>query len=226
MKISIDDVVHWMVQMAACDGAISPAEELVLRQFAQQHELDEQELINWAQNESKNHKPEVRLLNTSQEKGFAFEAFVVELIVGTNCVKFLQWRSDKFVNGTFALDNLLPDLLVSHRLGMFSTEYFIECKYRSKWDDKEQIPLNHSQLQRFRNLLKENREVIIVLGVGGHPCDPEEFYVFPLRVLRNGNYLQRNKLGRRRCEKTSETLHSKISEQFSYLANLNRSKSR
>lgn len=182
----ITHAAQWLATLAAADGVVSPNERKVLRDFATAFNIDVSSIYRMAHAiANKVPVPEVEFLNPSEMKGRKFEEFVVSLLADKSRDELLAWRSDKIVNGTYAAENLMPDLLLRHKLNDASVEYYIECKYRSFLPDGV-LDLS-GQLGRYRRMTTQNghSEMFIALGLGGTPSNPDELYIIPSRMIRH-----------------------------------------
>lgn len=213
-KISLIDAARWVAKMAATDGTITPSERSVLTEFAKKYGLDVGKIIRWSyvlRSEVK--VPEVELIDRNEQKGLMFESFVVSLIADKTLFRLLAWRSDKIIGDTYAIENLYPDLHISHRMDNGEVDYFIECKYRTSWG-VDGIDLS-GQFNRYHFHAKDHgKELFIALGVGGTPNEPEEFYLIPGRMVRHDKRIDAKRYAKCRCDQTSEALNAYINHYF------------
>lgn len=213
-KISLIDAARWIAKMAATDGAITPSERSVLSEFAKEYGLDVGKIIRWSyalKNEVE--VPEVELIDRNEQKGHMFESFVVSLIADKSLFRLLAWRSDKIIGDTYAIENLYPDLHISHRLDHGEVDYFIECKYRTSWGS-DGIDLS-GQFNRYHFHAKDRgKELFIALGVGGTPNAPDEFYLIPGRMVRLDKKIDAKRFAKCRCNQTPEALNAYINHYF------------
>lgn len=117
-------------------------------------------------------------------KGREFEDFVLELfdLKDSNAYSLIDWRSDKTIGGVSPVSNSYPDFVIEYRNDGKTRKFAIECKWRSTiyWNNRKPI-IEREQLERYQEYAREKKQqVIIVLGVGGIPSMPEEFYIVPL----------------------------------------------
>ena len=116
----------------------------------------------------------------SFEKGFMFEDYVVT-IFNRRKFRLLEWRSDKMAsNGVRPESCTWPDLVFAS-LGRKKNYFAVECKWRKQffdggidWADKDKIERYKVYQQEF------NMPVLIAIGVGGLPSNPEHLFVTPL----------------------------------------------
>ena len=165
--------------MAAMDGVVSPNERKLIKDFAGTYGIEAKSLYRMAYAIANNvDVPEVEFISRREKVGRMFEDFVVSLCSDKSIFKLLAWRGDKINGEVYALENLLPDLHLRHRLDAGEVEYYIECKYCSSWGDNG-IDLS-SQYVRYHNAAKDRKvELFIAMGVGGTPSDPDEFFLVP-----------------------------------------------
>lgn len=213
-SISLYDAARWVASMAATDGVVSPRERKLLKEFANTYGFNVTALYRMAYAiANKVEMPEVEFIDYAEQKGRQFEDFVVALCSDKSRFKLLAWRGDKISGQTYALENLLPDLHLRHRLDVTEVEYLIECKYRSSWGD-EGIDLS-SQYMRYHNAAKDRQmELFIALGVGGTPSNPDELYLVPGRMVKLDKKLDRARFVKCLCPKDADGFHAYINHYF------------
>ena len=116
----------------------------------------------------------------SFEKGRLFEDYVVTLF-NKRKFKLLEWRSDKIAsNGVMPESISYPDLefLV---MGKRPYRIAVECKWRRYIINGV---INWAKPHQIREYLKfqyqNNVTVLVALGIGGSPSNPERLFVTPL----------------------------------------------
>lgn len=78
-----------------------------------------------------------------------------------------------------------PDLHVKQKRGKSDIDYYLECKYRSRWTD-DAVKFEEWQIDRYRQFQRDHhRKVIIALGVGGTADAPATFRLVPLDSICN-----------------------------------------
>lgn len=119
----------------------------------------------------------------NKAKGDAFEKYVV-LKFDTGYFTIKEWRSDKMVNGIYAVSNHFPDLEVETK---FNKETFaVECKYRSGYYQNSIEWAQGYQLDNYQKYAAAIKiPVFIVIGVGGQPGHPAEIYIVPLEDAKS-----------------------------------------
>lgn len=179
-SIPIFEAAKWLARMAAKDGVVSSNERKLLREFAEKYDLDYKRLYRMAHAATNDVEiPEVELIAASKWKGRKFEEFIVSLCSDKSRFTLLSWRSDKTCGDTYAMDSLLPDLHIQYRFEGRKVEYFIECKFRTRLPN-DILDLS-TQINRYRDMTAHDRpmRLIIALGVGGSPNNPETLYLLP-----------------------------------------------
>ncbi|MDE6498718.1 MAG: hypothetical protein K2L21_08675 [Muribaculaceae bacterium] len=214
-SISIYDAARWLAAMAATDGVVTASERKILKEFASHFNLDPAYMYRMTYAIAKNiDLPEVEAVNAQELKGRKFEEFVVSLCSDKRRFKLLAWRGDKISGSTYALENLLPDLHLRHRLDDREVEYLIECKYRSSWGE-DGVDLS-GQYIRYHNAAKDGKlELFIALGVGGTPACPDEFFLVPGRMVKFDKRIDRDRFIKCQCPKDPAGFHDYINHYFS-----------
>ncbi|MDE6199412.1 MAG: hypothetical protein K2G06_06175 [Muribaculaceae bacterium] len=157
--------------------------------------------------------PEVKFVSRTEMVGRMFEDFVVSLCSDKSRFRLLAWRGDKTNGDVYALENLLPDLHIRHRLDNRDVEYYVECKYRSSWGDGG-IDLSN-QYVRYHNAAKDRKiELFIALGVGGTPSNPDEFFLVPGRMVKLDKTIDRERFFKCLCSKDPDGFHAYINHYF------------
>ncbi|MDE6537336.1 MAG: hypothetical protein K2M13_04800 [Muribaculaceae bacterium] len=135
-------------------------------------------------------KPSKTTKEDSKAKGNAFEDFVVNLLADWR-LKLLDRTQDAVSSaGVVAESCKNPDLHVQQKRGNGEIDYYIECKYRSNWNNGK-VTFKEWQLSRYRQFQKENRrKVLFALGVGGTPSSPDTFMLVPLDSIRDNSIQQ------------------------------------
>lgn len=212
--VDIFEVAKQLAAMASADGVISASERRLLKEYAEANGIDGGKLIRMAYAMAgRVELPEVEAVDPAELKGRQFEEFVVSLCADNSRFRLLAWRGDKIAGHTYARENLLPDLHISHKLKDTAVEYLVECKYRSSWG-AEGVDLS-GQLPRYRRISAESGlELFIALGVGGAPSSPDEFLVVPSRMVRHDMKIDRDRYLKCSCAKTPEAFRNYIEHYF------------
>ncbi|MDE6575120.1 MAG: hypothetical protein K2L84_07295 [Muribaculaceae bacterium] len=83
-----------------------------------------------------------------------------------------------------------PDLHVQQKRGKGNIDYYLECKYRSRWNDGA-VTFDDRQLDRYRQFQRDNRrKVVFALGVGGTPSAPATLMLVPLDSVKGNTIKQ------------------------------------
>ncbi len=123
----------------------------------------------------------------SKAKGEHFEKFVVSKF-DTGFFIINEWRSDKIVNGIYAISNHFPDLEIefNYRTKEIKATFAVECKYRKNFYQNNIEWAAGYQLSNYKKYAdKINIPVFIVIGVGGQAQNPAELFVIPLNEVNN-----------------------------------------
>lgn len=127
-----------------------------------------------------------------REKGYAFEKYMTERL-SDDFYRLLEWRSDKYYNGRYALSSLKPDLEFERKNTTHVRKIFsVECKYRSKLFNGT-IDLGKKwkivEYKKYSN--ESNKPVFLALGLGGKASAPEFVYIIPIEKV-NDEVIQLN----------------------------------
>lgn len=123
---------------------------------------------------------------SSFKKGEEFENFVENNSFSKKDFSLIHRTSNKAQNKErFAYNTKLPDF--KFRSVKTLNEFYVEAKYRSKFDSNNQLDLlSESQFNRFNMLeRKEKIPVYIIIGFSGGSDNPEKIFFVPLEDLKN-----------------------------------------
>ena len=148
-------------------------------------------------------KPVVTKKNTTNDyeenkaKGDAFEKFVVKSFP-RKFFTLQEWRSDKYVDGIYAVSNHFPDLEV-----MFDDKskgvkdvFAIECKWRKRFYHNEIEWAQDYQIKNYKEYAdRVNIPVYVVIGMSGEPEAPDEIFIIPLSGI-NSNTISKTELNK------------------------------
>lgn len=116
-----------------------------------------------------------------KEKGDAFEDFVVNLLADHRFTLLDRTQDADSTAGVVAESCKNPDLHVRQQGELGTLDYYIECKYRSQWEDGVAKVTYPKQIDRYRQFQRDHRsKVLIALGVGGTPDAPATLRLVPL----------------------------------------------
>lgn len=123
-------------------------------------------------------------LNEAEQKGREFENWVVEHF-NRKYFEIIEWRGDKYHKGAYAASNTYPDLELALQLHGKKYDFAVECKYRSQWNGEGVEWADEQNVKNYNEFAKKkNIPVIIVIGIGGTPCDPENVFCCPLDKMQ------------------------------------------
>jgi hypothetical protein len=136
---------------------------------------------------------------TDSEKGAEFEKYVVARF-NQQFFKLINWRSDKFHNGVYALSNMDPDLHYRFQCKSTALEFAVECKWRKGFFDGEIFWAKDYQIANYFSYQQKRKiPVYIIIGVGGIPSAPREVFIIPLKeILQCGTTVHFNILNQYR----------------------------
>lgn len=120
-------------------------------------------------------------------KGDNFEKFVVSRF-DSAYFTIQEWRSDKYVDGKYAISNHFPDLEIIFNLNTknIHDRFAIECKYRSNYYKNAIHWAENYQLENYKKYAKAVKlPVFIVIGVGGKPQNPRDVFIVPLTMINS-----------------------------------------
>lgn len=117
-------------------------------------------------------------------KGREFEDYVLALFDVRENGDFTlkEWQGDKTLGNVCPESNRYPDFVFSYQQSQF---FAVECKWRERLRaniEKDLFAADKLAIyQQFAN--ERQMPVLIVLGVGGEPCQPKRLYIIPLKEI-------------------------------------------
>ncbi len=144
---------------------------------------------------SANDKKQQDDFDENKAKGDAFEKYVVKNF-DTHYFTLQEWRSDKYVDGIYAVSNHFPDLEVTFtfRKKNISETFAIECKWRKSYYRNGIEWAQDYQIKNYKEYAdKLSIPVYVVIGVGGEPEKPNELFIVPLAEM-NSNTISKSEL--------------------------------
>ncbi len=123
----------------------------------------------------------------NKAKGDAFEKFVVRNF-SRKYFTLQEWRSDKYVDGIYAVSNHFPDLEVifNFKEKGVNEAFAIECKWRKNYYKNGIEWAQNYQIKNYKEYAEKlNIPVFVVIGVGGEPEEPEELFIVPLQEMKS-----------------------------------------
>jgi len=145
----------------------------------------------------KPHKEKVQSVDFDENKakGDAFERFVVKNF-DKKYFTLQEWRSDKYVEGIYAVSNHFPDLEVIFNLKSkgIRESFAIECKWRKSYYQESIEWAKDYQLKNYKDYAEKLKiPVFVVIGVGGEAEKPEELFIVPLQKMKS-NIISKSEL--------------------------------
>lgn len=134
-----------------------------------------------------NEKTQQDDFDENKAKGDAFEKFVVKYF-SRKYFTLQEWRSDKYVDGVYAVSNHFPDLEVifNFKEKGIKEAFAIECKWRKNYYNNGIEWAQNYQIKNYKEYAaKLNIPVFVVIGVGGEPEKPEELFIVPLQEMKS-----------------------------------------
>ena len=125
----------------------------------------------------------------SKTIGNDFEDYVAN-IFHKQGLRIKEWNKGSVTDeGAFAENALNPDMFIVDNSGDQSLEYWIECKFRSSLPAAG-FELKEYQLNRYADVQRNSkRKVLVALGLGGSPKDPDSFYIVPIDSLKRFKHI-------------------------------------
>ena len=140
----------------------------------------------------------------NKAKGDAFERFVVKNF-NKKYFTLQEWRSDKYVDGIYAVSNHFPDLEVIFNLKSkgVSENFAIECKWRKNYYHEAIEWAKDYQLRNYKDYADKLKiPVFVIIGVGGEAENPNELFIVPLQKMKS-NIISKTELANYKKELTS-----------------------
>ena len=134
-----------------------------------------------------NEKTQQEDFDENKAKGDAFEKFVVKNF-NQKYFTLQEWRSDKYVDGIYAVSNHFPDLEVifNFKEKGVNEAFAIECKWRKNYYNNGIEWAQNYQIKNYKEYAaKLSIPVFVVIGVGGEPKMPEELFIVPLQEMKS-----------------------------------------
>ncbi|MCM1256173.1 MAG: hypothetical protein NC221_08655 [Duncaniella sp.] len=152
-----------------------------------------------------------------KEIGNDFEDVVVNLLADYR-FKLLDRTQDAVSSeGVYAESCKNPDLHISQKRGESDVDYYLECKYRSHWEDNK-VTFYDWQIDRYRKFQGDSRrKVLIALGVGGTPSAPATFMILPIDSI-NGYSIKKTQ-SQFKLSPSSDNLFNYMTEYFTEVFN-------
>lgn len=153
-------------------------------------------------------------MEDSKRKGNEFEDFVAD-ILKANSLTIKEWNKGTVTdNGAFGENALDPDMLVIDRQTKINLEYWLECKFRSSIPSGG-FELKDYQMNRYADRQRDSkRKVLVALGLGGSPDNPERFFIIPLDSLLRFKHIPEKYIVKYQVEDPKQNLKRHIRDYF------------
>jgi hypothetical protein len=123
-------------------------------------------------------------LSQTGQRGYAFEQYIARKFP-KRYFKLINCRSDKYVDGIYAISNMDPDLVVEYRSESEIIRFAVECKWRSAFKNGHIEWAKDYQLRNYITFQRrENIPVFVAIGIGGSEENPAEMFILPLQAIR------------------------------------------
>ena len=190
-KIPMDTTIQMnhVIDLAIADGVLTKREEQKIIALAKESKLDASALIKEAKAriELSEDESETEIVNHIKKSGDDFEKYVVQKF-SRKFFNVVEWAGDKYVDGIYADTTLHPDLLMELKVNGINEQFYVECKWRSRYNADEVVFAREYQLVRYKQFEKEkNIPVFIALGIGGKASNPDFMYTLPLRHISSNS---------------------------------------
>lgn len=149
----------------------------------------ESKLVSDNQNKQKRNDNNDKTDDDNFEKnkaiGDAFENYVANLLADWRFTLLDRTQDAVSTAGVVAESSKNPDFHVQQKKGRSNIDYYLECKYRSKWWNGN-VAFDDWQIKRYKRFQQETRrKVLIALGVGGTPSKPETLMLVPIDSIHD-----------------------------------------
>lgn len=131
-------------------------------------------------------QPATKTVETSEEwakrVGNEFENFVANFFTNREVFTVLEWNQGQTsTEGVYAEADKNPDFKIKQEFGKNGLTYWIECKYRTHFNNRGAIIVKDYQLNRYRQIQSQShRKIFLAIGVGENPAAPDEIFIVPL----------------------------------------------
>jgi hypothetical protein len=175
-----------IIEIAIVDGVLTKNERNVIKRLSAEKNLDYDSIIKETEIQISNQKTdaaETELIDFNKKNGYDFEKFIVQKF-DKKYFKIKEWAGDKYVNGVYAKTTPQPDILFEFKVKDQTTEFSVECKWRSNYFKKGIEFAGSEQFKRYQDFEKKrNTPVFIAIGVGGTGKNPEQLFIVPLKSI-------------------------------------------
>jgi hypothetical protein len=185
-----------VIEMAIADGVLTNNERDVIKRLAETNGLDYNSIIKDAEHRIsnlENDSAETEIIDVSKKNGNDFEKYIAQKF-DRKYFTIKEWAGDKYINGVYAETTSHPDILFEFKLNNQTTEFSVECKWRSKYYKNGIVFASIEQFKRYQDFEQSrNIPVFIAIGVGGKGGNPEDLYIVPLKSIHS-NFISSDQL--------------------------------
>lgn len=183
----LDRELEKAIDMAIADGILTQNERNLIKQIAEEKDLDYDETISAVESKMAELKTEseTELIDINTKNGIDFEKYVVQKF-DKRYFSVKEWAGDKYVNGTYAETTLQPDLLMEFKLKNETHRFSVECKWRKGIYKNGVEFATVDQIERYKAYQKSAEiPVFIAIGLGGKGNDPKQLFIVPLDQIKS-----------------------------------------
>ena len=176
-----------IIDVAIADGVLTTNEKNKIKDLAAHHNMDYDSIMQKTEAKLRdlNIDSETEVIDYNKKQGTDFEKYIVQRF-DQKFFKIKNWAGDKFVKGYYAETTAEPDILYEFSLRGKSTQFYVECKWKSNYFKNGIEFARDDQFKRYKEISrKKNIPVFIAIGVGGKGSLPEHVYMVPLDNLQN-----------------------------------------
>lgn len=173
-----------VVDMAIADGVLTPNERNLIKEITNSSGLDYNVVIKDVEKRiAESGISETEIIDVNKKSGDDFEKYIVQKF-DRKFFKIKEWAGDKYVNGRYAQTTQHPDLLIEFKMKGQTTDFAVECKWKSNFYKGGIEFATPEQFKRYKDFeSKKKVPVFIAIGVKGSGGNPEELFVIPLNEV-------------------------------------------
>ena len=187
-RTSDNDELEKVINMAIVDGVLTTKERDYIKQIVRIRGLNYNEVIKDVESRitQSSETAETEVIDINKKNGDDFEKFVAQKF-DKRFIKIKEWAGDKYINGTYAETTQQPDLLLELSIKNQTTEFAVECKWRSDFYKGGVEVAKPDQYKRYQNYEANKKvPVFIAIGVGGKATNPNQLFLVPLKEIESG----------------------------------------
>lgn len=187
-RTSDNDELKKVINMAIVDGVLTTKERDYIKQIVHTRGLNYNEVIKDVESRilQSSETAETELIDINKKNGDDFEKFVAQKF-DKRFIKIKEWTGDKYVNGAYAETTQQPDLLLELSIKNQTTEFAVECKWRSNFYRGGVEVAKPDQYKRYQNYeANKKAPVFIAIGIGGKAANPDQLFIVPLKEMESG----------------------------------------